>query len=474
MRRRQANNLKASRQYPKHGDRSHHGNFRNNADGSNAKDRSGKSAAVREIPGFYYDPNKKRYFKISKDHPRETFTPSQTEGSKDVCQNSSPMNINFNKPRKISVVKHLQQREYTLNSPLMLTKRDLLEKLSRLLKVKQKFSLGPDGDYIGLPLVRRLECDLSHEKLLTLYVIQRNIYETEEIIGFHSLTNDKNSNLEFSSQFSYVIASGKVTGLLWSPHESTKDFFIVSSLGQGRESGETLLLKSDFSWREMARCTAQGSSVWTNSWSRNPQFSNLISAGTSRGTLIWDITSRRVIKLKCASDVLAQEFSWGSPILYNGSRDGIIRTCDIRMTVSDNWPVLCMRQGVLASVTCIRALRDGNYLLSSGLDGSLKMWDLRTRACVQNYQGHINEITHKLPFHVDPTESLIFAAGQDLMTRIWSISSGELLHYIPFPENVDKSENPIPALYYSDAFGGRGGMPGLLQGAGESVYFYSF
>ena len=30
---------------------------------------------------------------------------------------------------------------------------------------------------------------------------------------------------------------------------------------------------------EMARCTAQNSSVWTNSWSRNPQFSNLISAG---------------------------------------------------------------------------------------------------------------------------------------------------------------------------------------------------
>lgn len=98
MRRRQANNLKASRQYPKHGDRSHHGNFRNNADGSNAKDRSGNSAAVREIPGFYYDPNKKRYFKISKDHPRETFTPSQTEGNKDACQNSSPMNRNFNEP----------------------------------------------------------------------------------------------------------------------------------------------------------------------------------------------------------------------------------------------------------------------------------------------------------------------------------------------------------------------------------------
>lgn len=34
-------------------------------------------------------------------------------------------------------------------------------------------------------------------------------------IGFHSLTNDKNSNLEFSSQFSYVIASGVQISFSW-------------------------------------------------------------------------------------------------------------------------------------------------------------------------------------------------------------------------------------------------------------------
>lgn len=74
-----------------------------------------------------------------------------------------------------------------------------------------------------------------------------------------------------------------------------------------------------------------------------------------------------------------------SPILYNGSRDGIIRTCDIRMAVTDNWPVLCMRQGVLASVTCIRALRDGNYLLSSGLDGSVSRREFRHVVCAEIY-----------------------------------------------------------------------------------------
>ena len=89
-----------------------------------------------------------------------------------------------------------------------------------------------------------------------------------------------------------------------------------------------------------------------------------------------------------------------------------------------------------------------------------------------------NEIRESLLFLLSSLTAhpvfLNFSAGQDLMTRIWSISSGELLHSIPFPENVDKSDNPIPALCYSDAFGGRGGMPGLLYGAGESIYFYSF
>ena len=60
------------------------------------------------------------------------------------------------------------------------------------------------------------------------------------------------------------------------------------------------------------------------------------------------------------------------------------------------------------------------------------------------------------------------------MTRIWSIGSGELLHSIPFPESVDKSLGHIPALYYSEGWGGKGGMPGLLYGAGDSIYSYSY
>ena len=66
------------------------------------------------------------------------------------------------------------------------------------------------------------------------------------------------------------------------------------------------------------------------------------------------------------------------------------------------------------------------------------------------------------------------AAGQDSVTRIWSVASGELLHSIPFPDSVDRSVGSIPALYYSEEWGGKGGMPGLLYGAGDTIYSYTY
>ena len=30
-------------------------------------------------------------------------------------------------------------------------------------------------------------------------------------------------------------------------------------------------------------------------------------------------------------------------------------------------------------------------------------------ACVQNYKGHVNEITHGLPFYLDASDCVIFA-----------------------------------------------------------------
>ena len=82
-----------------------------------------------------------------------------------------------------------------------------------------------------------------------------------------------------------------------------------------------------------------------------------------------------------------------------------------------------------------------------------------------------------IAFYVSFYTHLFFlssAAGQDSVTRIWTVASGELLYSIPFLDIVDKSLCSIPALYYSEAWGGKRGMPGLLYGAGDSIYSYTF
>lgn len=438
-----------------------------------------QNSEVREIPGFYYDAEKKRYFKITKDHPvpGKNFVLCQCGGYKYISSKNQrkiiPGDIKVTKkPSRISIVNSLHDREYTRCSQT--SSRNLFEKLTCLLKIRQRLKLDPCVDhYLELDqfAVSRIEPDACHERILTLYETKPT---GNQAVQFHDLKKDKNNNFEVVHNMA-MMKNQKITGLLWSPHEQTKNTYILSLLGHGNMSGETMVFTVEgASQRIVGRTSVQGNSVWTNAWNRNPLYSNIISIGASKVALTFDVsTKRRVIHTKCESAVFAQEFSWSHPLLYNGSRDGCIRTCDVRL-IGANWPVMCLNQGKLASITCLRVLHDENYLLASGLDGSLKLWDIRARACVRDYEGHINEITHGLRFHVDPTDSLIFAAGKDSVTRIWSVGSGKLLHTIPFPDNVDKSFSPIPALSYSDEWGGKGGMSGLMYGAGDSVYSYSY
>ncbi|EDO44052.1 predicted protein [Nematostella vectensis] len=196
-------------------------------------------------------------------------------------------------------------------------------------------------------------------------------------------------------------------------------------------------------------------------------------SGGSRLALTIDVNRKvRVIRIRSDSDIFAQQFAPRTPILFNGSRDGLVRTSDIRLK-EPKTPVLCFSHGKGAPITCIRVLNDDNYVISSAMDGSLMRWDLRVSRPVLAYLGHNNEITHGLPFHVDPTDSLLFGAGQDSVTRIWSVRSGELLRSIPFPSDTSRELSAIPALCYADEWGGPGGRPGLMYGTNRTIQFYS-
>lgn len=67
---------------------------------------------------------------------------------------------------------------------------------------------------------------------------------------------------------------------------------------------------------------------------------------------------------------------------------------------------------------------------------------------------------------------LFISAGEDSVTRVWSVSTGELVHTIPFPVDEQTNLSSIPALSYSDEWGGPGGLPGLMYGTNQVMRWY--
>ena len=41
----------------------------------------------------------------------------------------------------------------------------------------------------------------------------------------------------------------------------------------------------------------------------------------------------------------------------------------------------------------------GDFIVSGSIDGSMKVWDVRNRSCIQTYTGHSKEVIN-FPFHL--------------------------------------------------------------------------
>jgi WD repeat-containing protein 21A len=72
---------------------------------------------------------------------------------------------------------------------------------------------------------------------------------------------------------------------------------------------------------------------------------------------------------------------------------------------------------------------DENYLLASAMNGVIQQWDRRMveNGAVRTYEGHSNTHT-SLQMGVDPSETFLVSGGEDRAVRIWSLTSGRLLH----------------------------------------------
>jgi len=194
-----------------------------------------------------------------------------------------------------------------------------------------------------------------------------------------------------------------------------------------------------------------------------------------KNALLLDFNSdKRYYLWSNKSDVLAVHFSADRNVLFTGTRDGTIRSLDLRQCSSDgfafvqhgsHFPQLFHRSPICS----IKSLKDTNYLLSSTMGGAIALWDRRTVRTVMTYPGHVNSTT-LLRFSTDFSESILFAGGQDKMLRIWEVGTGKLLNtYGPF-------QSHIPAVAYGDTWHKEGRSiyrPGIWVPNGPNLDFFS-
>ncbi|XP_055042728.1 WD repeat domain 21 [Misgurnus anguillicaudatus] len=431
-----------------------------------------------ELPGFYFDPEKNRYFRLLPGH--NNCNPLTKEGlrKKEEEKKRSARLEEDDGPKK-------KAPRTGLNSALLLQKRHLgllpPSSYSRLihevkvsgmqrhkLEVQSSNSTSPNTDNFHL-----IVADSACERVFTVNDVSHGGCKYG-IMNFHgcrkgSLSVEMCDNLYFTNR--------KVNSVCWASVTHTDSHVLLCLVGISQTPGCVSLLPaslfSNFNPDQPGMlCSFKISTAWSCAWCLNPQADKTFSTGLSRRVIVTDAVTGRRATYPAGSDVLAQQFTLRAPVLFNGCRSGEIFSIDLRQRDRGRhhgWKTSRFFQE--SAITSVRLLQDENYLIAADMLGKIKLWDIRMKRSVKQYEGHYNEHAY-LPIHVNEPEELLLAVGQDCYTRLWSLRDGHLLRTIPSPHPAGKDS--IPNVVFSSQLGGCRGLPGLLMAVRHDLYYYSY
>jgi len=153
---------------------------------------------------------------------------------------------------------------------------------------------------------------------------------------------------------------------------------------------------------------------------------NLYTGSELGETRLWDVD---------AGDVRLSIPSPDNPInavtilpdqrLITAGEDGDIQIWD--MSYRDRNPEVQTLHGHTGVVAKIAISPDSHLLASAGMDMLLKLWDLRSGACLQTFTGHTAGIEG---IAISPDGKTVASAGRDWTVRFWDIASGKPAHVI--------------------------------------------
>lgn len=438
---------------------------------------SASSSAAPELPGFYFDPEKNRYFRLLPGHnncnplTREQLLEKEREKQrkKSLVEDENPRKKAPRAGLNMSLL--LQKRQCSVFSSKSYCRSVHEVKVSGMRRHKLDV-LSTDNSSPNTDNFRLIVGDSSCERVFTV----NDVSHGGAKYGIMNFSSSSQGSLNVEMCDNLFFTNRKVNSVCWASVNYPDSHVLLCLVGAADTPGCVSLLPASLYSNSNPDqpgmlCSFKIATAWSCAWCLNPQFDKTFSTGLSRRIILKDAENGRTQTYSVASDVLAQQFALKVPVLFNGCRSGEIFSFDLRQRSRKGQSWKASRFYQESAITSIRLLQDENYLLAADMLGQIKLWDVRGSKPVQQYKEHYNEHAY-LPIHVSEPEGLVLAVGQDCYTRIWSLKDGHLLRTIPSPHPA--ANDSIPSIVFSSNLGGRKGLPGLLMAVKNDLFYFPY
>ena len=376
----------------------------------------------REIPGFYYDEIKKKYFKITKDFKKPKPKPEKLLNIKQGCKL-------FDKLQFRSVFSN------PVNSLIKTSQLQLFNQITLCDWAKAK-NLPSET---GCPFFSAKKVSVCPFGQVVIIFSRQDKYESLLIT---EINYTQSSSFQFSLKDVFNLGNFQGECLAWSPFQD--NHFIYSGAGTLSQHSFVNLCKplSNTHITLYQDCKNIGYSSLDWSWYDQ----SVISVGAHNSTIyLHDIVARNFISTyKLNSSIEAIQFSKNSTCLISGCQSGFLYQVDYRSNKTNCLLDSSLR---LCCIDCVKLLNDENYIILSDLSGNLIQADMRMKRCITEYKGHINN-HYPLSFQIDNHDNFVFMVGSDSYFRVWDIKTGSLEMSVCIQETCSKLLD-IPSITYS-------------------------
>ncbi|XP_006170560.1 DDB1- and CUL4-associated factor 4 isoform X2 [Tupaia chinensis] len=436
------------------------------------------SSSAPDLPGFYFDPEKKRYFRLLPGH--NNCNPLTRESIQQKEMESKRLKLLEDEDRQ---KKKVARMGFNASSLLQKSQLGFLNttnycRLAQELRLscmqRQRVQIqSSDPSALASDRFNLILADTNSDRLFTVNDVKVG-GSKYGIISLHGLKTPSPKVRMFENLY---FTNRKVNSVCWASLSHLDSHILLCLMGLAETPGcATLLPASLFVNNHPAidrpgmLCSFRIPGAWSCAWSLNIQANHCFSTGLSRRVLLTNVVTGHRQSYGTNSDVLAQQFALLAPLLFNGCRSGEIFAIDLRASnQGKGWKATRLLHN--SAVTSVQILQEEDSLMASDMSGKIKLWDLRTSKCLMQFEGHVNEYAY-LPLHVHEEEGILVAVGQDCYTRIWSLHDGHLLRTIPSPYPAAKAD--IPSVAFSSRLGGFRGAPGLLMAVRQDLYCFSY